>query len=665
MTVSIVSAEPLKLIRYLQGAQHVNTHLHNEASRLAHALTQFSAGCTEYSIGVDGRLADALRGHVARTAPNDQWVGQVAQQFMSSDRAVPLGVMGPGGPQLADRMHSEAREIMLQAARDVIREQIRAAADWLIWRPARRALSFGGAIARTLGSIGRQAFDFAVSAPRQLASAALSGARQVAASAWEGLTGLARGVWSFVKGAAQRVAQLLGWLRRAFANTLRVLGAGGQQLWNVARAMAHGFVAGARAYLTHAVGFLKGFWEGTWDFVTGTGTLLLDLGKLAIGDRETWAKYGQIIDAFRTNPLGTLKTLGEAIVAPIVDDWKHGRYGEVVGRVTFEALPAILAVFTGGGSAAAYATKASKVGTAAKALEKAGDVARAVEKLGEVGRAAGKLGTAARIGAKAADFLKDAVKHAVARRVERITSVARHVRDIARMSGEAITTVARGGFRELSAKIRTAVRDRLVRAVSKLKDIEIYIPHDRLYSGVPPIHVRRRRGGQASSGNQKASVRETARRGEEGSRGPRRREYINRNPRATVNEIRVGRTLNSLAARGRIHGVSRVEGWPEIKGAKSPDYRFFDSQGKATIADLYEPETNELIGSPHNMARKIIEEKGGQTEVVVIELRDHFTKIGPEEAREGAELIFKTDNHGIKRVIFIKHDKIMIDAVKR
>jgi hypothetical protein len=448
MTVSIVSAQPHMLVRYCNGAQYVNTHLHNEAARLAHALARFNAGCTEYPIGVDGSLADALRGHVARVGPTDQWVGQVARQFLSADRALPLGALGMAGPQLAERMQSEAREIMLQAARDVTREQIHAAADWLIRRPARTALAFAGNATRTQGQNGRQAFDFAIDAPKQLASAALSGARQAAIGAWQGLTGLARGVWHFVKGAAERVAQFVGWLGRAFANSLRIMGGGLEMLVGFARALQPGIVAAARAYLTHAVGFARGMWEGAWDFVSGTATIVLDAGKLLIGDQAAWAKYGQIVEAFRTNPLGTLKTMGKAIVAPIVDDWRHGRYGEAVGRATFEVLPTILAAFTGGGSEAAYLSKLSKLGGIAEAAQ--------------VSRGAVALGTAARFGenvgavvSRAAGWLKETRLAAAASQLH-LGGAQRLLKSI-NTGAEAALTIARGRLDAVAQKIGRAL----------------------------------------------------------------------------------------------------------------------------------------------------------------------------------------------------------------
>jgi hypothetical protein len=436
MTVSLISAQPIELLRYVQRAGQVNTGLHGTSGQLAQALARFNATCTEYHTGADGRLAEALRGYVGRAAPVDEWVGQVARDFQRSDLAPPLGALAPVGGSM---LENAARDALREAMRQVIRDQIAQARDWLL-RPARQAYAFASTIARTLGGIGRQAFDFAVAAPRRLASAVATGAERAAIGAWQGLTGLARGVWHFVKSAAQRIAQFLGWLRQAFASTLRIMGGGLEMLVGFARALKPGIVAAARAYLTHAVGFVKGFWEGVWDFVSGTGTLLLDIGKLAIGDRETWAKYGQIVEAFRADPLGTLKTMGKAIVEPIVDDWRHGRYGEVAGRVTFEALPTILAAFTGGGSEAAYLSKLGKVARVARAGEEAGDGLRVAARL-------------------AGSSLRSAAVGAVRERIARIATLGRNAIGVLRAGRDMALTVARGNLRELKELAVAPLRD--------------------------------------------------------------------------------------------------------------------------------------------------------------------------------------------------------------
>lgn len=111
-----------------------------------------------------------------------------------------------------------------------------------------------------------------------------------------------------------------------------------------------------------AAGVFVGLFEGVYDTVAGLVTLGVDLVKMIAGDAGTRQKYGALIEALITDPLGTAGTVLWSIVEPIVTDWQEGRYGEAVGRTVFEILPAILAIFTGGATAAGYATKAGTAG---------------------------------------------------------------------------------------------------------------------------------------------------------------------------------------------------------------------------------------------------------------------------------------------------------------
>ncbi|MCL6539151.1 MAG: hypothetical protein K6T87_00940 [Roseiflexus sp.] len=140
-------------------------------------------------------------------------------------------------------------------------------------------------------------------------------------------------------------------------------------------------------------GLVIGFVEGVSDTISGLVTLVGDLVKLIAGDAATRRKYGALWDALVRDPLGTLARIFEAIIAPIKTDWQAGRYGEAIGRAVFELLPAILAIVTGGGSAAGYAAKAGSAGKAADALADAG---RAADALADAGRAADALTDAGR-----------------------------------------------------------------------------------------------------------------------------------------------------------------------------------------------------------------------------------------------------------------------------
>ncbi len=147
-------------------------------------------------------------------------------------------------------------------------------------------------------------------------------------------------------------------------------------------------------------GLVIGFVEGVVDTIAGLVTLVGDLGKLIAGDAATRRKYGALLDALVRDPLGTLASILEAIVAPIKTDWQAGRYGEAIGRAVFELLPAILAIITGGMGAAGYAAKAGSVGKTVDALADAG---RTADALADAGRTAGRVEDAG----KAADALAD------------------------------------------------------------------------------------------------------------------------------------------------------------------------------------------------------------------------------------------------------------------
>jgi hypothetical protein len=180
--------------------------------------------------------------------------------------------------------------------------------------------------------------------------------------------------------------------------------------------------------IRQGAGLVIGFCEGVVDTIAGLVTLVVDVVKLIAGDEATRRKYGALLEALARDPLGTLAGIFEAIIAPIKTDWQAGRYGEAIGRAVFELLPAILAIVTGGGSAAGYAAKAGNAGKAADALADAGrivshvddvgrivervdDAARGVDALADTGRTAGTAaGKAASHADDAADLARSATR---------------------------------------------------------------------------------------------------------------------------------------------------------------------------------------------------------------------------------------------------------------
>jgi len=178
--------------------------------------------------------------------------------------------------------------------------------------------------------------------------------------------------------------------------------------------------------IRQGAGLVIGFCEGVVDTIAGLVTLVVDVVKLIAGDEATRRKYGALLEALARDPLGTLAGIFEAIIAPIVTDWQAGRYGEAIGRTVFELLPAILAIVTGGGSAAGYAAKAGSAGKTVDALADAGRIASHVD---DVGRIAGRVDDAAR----GVDALADAGR--IAGRVEDAGKAADALADAGRTAG--------------------------------------------------------------------------------------------------------------------------------------------------------------------------------------------------------------------------------------
>ena len=141
----------------------------------------------------------------------------------------------------------------------------------------------------------------------------------------------------------------------------------------------------------------------------------------------------------------------------------------------------------------------------------------------------------------------------------------------------------------------------------------------------------------------------------QGQSGSKPASYVNNNPKATADEVRLGELLDQKAQAGELGDVKRVEGAAEVKGQRSGDYRLQRSDGSQVAADLYQPES----GNPRSIASNIIE-KSGQAETVVVELgRGRSGGITTEQATSMAKSVVQTPGHGVRRVIVIKDGKII------
>lgn len=140
--------------------------------------------------------------------------------------------------------------------------------------------------------------------------------------------------------------------------------------------------------------------------------------------------------------------------------------------------------------------------------------------------------------------------------------------------------------------------------------------------------------------------------------------YVNHNPKATPDEIKLGETLHEKAQAGDVNGIKSVEGAPEspvskkpgIKSGRRGDYVFTLNDGQVVRADKYTPTSGRI----ENIADNAIK-KGGQAEIVVIELGSGETAgFGALEARQIADHVLTTPDHSIKRIVIVKQGKILI-----
>jgi hypothetical protein len=136
--------------------------------------------------------------------------------------------------------------------------------------------------------------------------------------------------------------------------------------------------------------------------------------------------------------------------------------------------------------------------------------------------------------------------------------------------------------------------------------------------------------------------------------------YVNRNPKATLDEVRLGALLHDLAKTGHLPGVKQVEGTPELPGRRSGDYRFILNDGRVIAADLYQPESANVRSIAAN-----IMQKSGQATVVIIELgRGNSDQLGDAAAIHIAQSVLETPGHTIQRVLVIKHNVRLADRFR-
>jgi len=119
--------------------------------------------------------------------------------------------------------------------------------------------------------------------------------------------------------------------------------------------------------------------------------------------------------------------------------------------------------------------------------------------------------------------------------------------------------------------------------------------------------------------------------------------------------------LDKLAQGGEIQNVKRVVGAPETPDLRSGDYRFVHSDGSVSSADLLQPKSGKLVGHPQDFARKIITEKSGQAQTVIVRLRGKLARIDSIEAEAIAKEVLRTPGHTIDRIVFVKDDRVLVD----
>jgi hypothetical protein len=143
--------------------------------------------------------------------------------------------------------------------------------------------------------------------------------------------------------------------------------------------------------------------------------------------------------------------------------------------------------------------------------------------------------------------------------------------------------------------------------------------------------------------------------------------YVNRNPKASTNEVRLGTELDRLAQTRHLgDDVARVYGAAESKvpGVRSGDYRFVKVDGSELRADAVHPKTAKTDG----IYGRIMEKSGTQADVVVVELVEgESVNVSVADAQSTADSAIAASRESslkLQRVIFVKNGEVIVDAVK-
>jgi hypothetical protein len=149
-------------------------------------------------------------------------------------------------------------------------------------------------------------------------------------------------------------------------------------------------------------GFFKGAWDGAVDTVKGVGNMAVGAWNITGGwatnpeqAAQSWQNTKDTVSAVAQNP----GLVVDAVTKPITDAWSQGKYGEAIGRGTFEAASVVLG-----------AKGLDKIGKLGKVADVASDVARTADKVADVAKTADKVADVATAADKVADASKVADK---------------------------------------------------------------------------------------------------------------------------------------------------------------------------------------------------------------------------------------------------------------
>lgn len=170
--------------------------------------------------------------------------------------------------------------------------------------------------------------------------------------------------------------------------------------------------APAQTWLQSAGEQVGGFFKGVYDAGAETVTGLVGMGKGAWNltggwltnpeaAAQTWENTKNVVGAVVDNP----GVVWDAIKEPYVTAWSQGRYGEAIGRGTFEVLSTVFG--PKGADKLAKTTKvADTLGDVAKVGDKIADTAKAADKIADTSKALDTVGDTVKAADKASDTAK-------------------------------------------------------------------------------------------------------------------------------------------------------------------------------------------------------------------------------------------------------------------